>query len=276
MAFTPEDDDDMIVKEIMGSVPSVGKLAVATKSNKDQKESGDYWVQQRLAEAKARAKGLVIETDYFVIEKNVIVSFRALYKTLPFWCFKPFIMLRIINAACNPNYSKKVEGVHPLFQKMTEMKIRRFPHGDNLPKVEKGVYPIMMLSATFETTHLETVPKKIEEVTLSMRKFLQQENFFYHHSEATINAYENKRFETLAQKRDFDLYKRLPLAEFKITKGTFLDQIFMDEDIAKMIKTITNDSYPLMSDIQHILQYCYKQDNPPDDLQELMKENPNI
>ena len=167
MSLTPEDDDDMVVKDIFGSVPVVEKLPEHTQVGKTPKDDNDYWVQQRLAEAKARAKGLVIETNYFVIEKHVIVTFRALYKTLPFWCFKPFILLKIINAACNKNYAKKVEGVHPLFQKMTEMKIRRFPHGDNLPKVEKGVYPIMMLSATFETAHLETVPKKLRKLRLA-------------------------------------------------------------------------------------------------------------
>ena len=76
---------------------------------------------------------------------------------------------------------------------------------------------------------------------------------FYHYSNATINAYENKKFEGLTQAR-FDLYKRLPQAAFKTIKGTFLDQLFMDENITKMIKSITNDYYPLISDIQDVLQ----------------------
>ena len=271
MSLTPEDDDDMVIKQIVDSVPVIQAERIDKKIKKDMKNDDSYWVQQRQAEAKARAKGLVLETTYFVIRKNVIVTFRAHYKTLPFWCFKPFILMRIINAACNPDYGTKVEGVHPLFQKMTEMKMRQIPHGQNQPKCEKGVYPIMMLTASFETNKLDIVPQKVEEIALSMKKFLLQPNFYYHFSQAAINAYENKKFESLAQKPDFDLYRRLPQAEFRITKGTFLDQLFLDEDIAKMIKTITNDSYPMLIEHQDVLQYCYKADNPPDNLQDLMK-----
>ena len=76
----------------------------------------------------------------------------------------------------------------------------------------------------------------------------------------------------LAQKIQFDLCKQLPQAEFKITKATFLDEVFLDEDIAKLIKTITNNSYPLLGEIQDILNHCYKADNVPDNLQELMQK----
>ena len=46
MSLTPEDNDDMIVKDIIGSVPIVEKLAVDTKNSKAQKDDGNYWVQQ--------------------------------------------------------------------------------------------------------------------------------------------------------------------------------------------------------------------------------------
>ena len=46
ISSTPGDDDDMIVKDIIGSVPIVDKLSVAKKDSKAQKDDGDYWVQQ--------------------------------------------------------------------------------------------------------------------------------------------------------------------------------------------------------------------------------------
>ena len=62
-----------------------------------------------------------------------------------------------------------------------------------------------------QVAYREAITKKIEEVTLCMRKFLLQP-IFYNHSNATINTYENRKFEGMAQKSDFDLYKRLQQA----------------------------------------------------------------
>ena len=85
--------------------------ASATKPKTGTTEESDYWVKQKEAKMKAIAKRLIIETKYFVVRKSVVVVMKALFKGAPFWCFKPFIIMRVVNTSYNSTYMQKARSL---------------------------------------------------------------------------------------------------------------------------------------------------------------------
>jgi hypothetical protein len=239
---------------------------ISANDKNDPDDIKSYFDSEKKKAAVAHFSGMKFLFTYFVVNDVVAVVLDVLYNNTRYFAWKPHVFEYLAEQHSVVNYPYRKLAFHPIFAQFKRICIRENAFGPNYVKTEgAGNYHYHALYFSFKTKSTQTTLSFLNEVTESFKKYVSEPKF----KEAYMYGIEIKvRGKKLKEHPELntDMWTKLKFATTIIEHGEYPNQLLMDEQIAEIIKSTTNELHPNIVDHMDVVASCYKQNIIPDSL----------